>query len=272
MADNPQATPSESDFFAAFGVTDPNATPPETDPPAQTDPKPNTDPAPQDTPPADTTTQTGETPPAEPDQQEPNPQPQNQQQTNPDTKSAHAFAQMRTQNSQYQKTIQGIAHLLNINSNNPEEILQGVNAALVQAQAKQQGIPTEVLQRLQTLEQMNQQREQEQLEQNVFTGFQQLKDKYKLTDDALTNFAAELHTAGVNPFEHPTDIIDEYRKRHFDDLITQAIEQGRQQEIARATSAQQHSASVQNSNGTPPAEPEKINTVADLTKYLNNIK
>lgn len=186
-------------------------------------------------------------------------------------KQNRAFAQMRMQSNRQQAVLRQIADTLGVqNTDNPDDVLNALQTLATKAQAQKQGIPEEVLNRLQTLEA---ERAENRRRNNLIAagqGFQQLKNQHKLTDEALQSFADELIADGINPYENPVNLIQEYRNRHFDELIEAAIQRGVQQEIARATKAGTQSSTpskVQGGTSTPPDE--RINSVADLTRFLN---
>lgn len=234
--------------------------------PAQPQSQPTTTPE-TETPPAPTTTPTPETPPtpagAAPEVPEPGTQ------TPPDTRAAHAFAQMRVQNSQLAQQLTTAAKLLGINETDPAKIANELQNRSTQQEAETQKVPVQLLQRMQQLEAAEQQRIRAQAEQTAFTGFQQLKDKYALSDTDLQNFARQLVEVGQNPFETQVDVVQAYKVLHFDDLMQQAEERGKQAEIQRATSAQQNSATVNGKDGSPATEQQKINTIASLDEFLS---
>ena len=186
-------------------------------------------------------------------------------------KQNHAFAQMRMQSNRQQAVLKQIADTLGVqNTDNPDEVLNALQNLATKAQAQKQGIPEEVLQRLQTLEAKDAENNRRNNLIAAGQGFQQLKTKHNLTDEALQNFADELIADGINPYENPVNLLQEYRNRHFDELMEAAVARGVQQEVARATKAGKQSSTpntVQGSSDTP--QEGRINTVADLTRFLN---
>lgn len=184
-------------------------------------------------------------------------------------KADKAFAEMRVQNKTYQQTLQGVASILGVDVTKPEELITAIQAKVTEAQAKEQNVPPELLTRLNQLEQDSQKHAQEEIQRNAYLGFQNLKTTYNLTDDALQAFANNLAASGINPFEQQVDVVAQYKVQNFDKLMAEAEARGKQAEIARSTKASEHSATVTHKDGQSPAEAEKINTVADLTKWMN---
>lgn len=184
-----------------------------------------------------------------------------------------AFARLRTQNAQYEKTLKGVATVLGIDAKdvNTEDLLKVLQDKVVNEQAKQQNVPPELLKRLNSLEQDKQDRELRDLRTQAFLGFQRVKDKFNLTDDALQDFASELQLDGINPFETPINLETAYIQKHFNDLIAAAKEQGIQEEQARANKASTNSSTPATKRGAEDNKDssENIKTVADLTKWFN---
>jgi len=259
LEQNTNESTTMSEFLSAFGVSEPAAVEtPATTPEVTDETKPEVEvPATEEIPAVDE--------PAKPEQTAtPVVQPQVD-------KAAQAFAAMRIQNSKYQNTIKGVASILGVDGKNPDDIIAAIQQKVVEAQAKQQGVPTELLTRLQQLEQDNQKHTQEEVQRNAYVGFQTLKDKFTLDDNALQAFAAQLATDGLNPFEKSVNVVQEYITRNYESLLLAAEKRGSQAEIARATKASQHSATVTDKDGQPITDPERISTNAQLTALLNTL-
>lgn len=198
---------------------------------------------------------------------------QAQQQSNNNTKQNNAnlaFAQMRTQNKRQQQVLNSIAQQLGVqDTSDPDAVLNALQTLTTKAQAQKQGIPEEVLSKLQMLEAKEEERQKESYLIAAGRGFQALKTKHSLTDADLNSFADELIADGINPYEQPVDLLKEYRNRHFDDLINAAVQKGIQQEAARSAKASRQSTTPSHSSGSTVSAPEgKINTVEGLNKWL----
>ena len=158
------------------------------------------------------------------------------------TKQNKAFAEMRVQNQTYQKAMKSLGDLLGAKDiNDPTAILNLVQEKIVQAQAKQQGVPAELLNKLNMLEAQQQMNNQKTIQQEALLGFQTVKTKYELSEKELNNFSDELVQMGLNPFEQKVDLARVYRDVHFEELQTKAIEKALEAERVRATKAAQTS-------------------------------
>lgn len=191
-----------------------------------------------------------------------------------DTKQAQAFAQMRIANQQQTQLIKQIAGVLGVdNTKDPQAMMTALQQLTVKAQAQKQGIPEEVLSRINQLENVNLEYQRQQAYLAAGRGFQTIKDKYGLDDDGLEAFAQELIADGINPYERPVDLVSEYKLRHFDDLIAQATQKGIDQEAQRAAKAgAQGSTPSDTTGGRADSDPPKINSVAELNKWLDENK
>lgn len=198
-----------------------------------------------------------------------------QEQQEPDfqknNKANEAFAQLRVENKKYQGMLKNVATLLGVNSSNPDDIVNSVQNAITQAQAKQQGIPPEVLARMAKLEDDNKAFMQNEIRKNAYLGFQSLKDKFSLDNKSLDSFATNLVNDGLNPFDTPMDLETEYIRRNYTTLISQAEERGAKKEAERAARASNQGTSPNNvQGGEDNSGVEKITSIHDLDKWLNS--
>jgi hypothetical protein len=189
-------------------------------------------------------------------------------------KQAQAFAQMRITNQQQQQLINQIAQVVGIaDTKDHNAVIQALQNLAVKAQSQKQGIPEDILKRLNQLENTNQEYQRQQAYLAAGRGFQNIKDKFELDDNALESFAQELIADGLNPYEQPIDLMSEYRNRHFDELIEQAVQKGIEQEAKRAAKAgTQGSTPTSTTGARADSEPPKINTVAELNQWLEENK
>lgn len=238
------------DFMSTFGINNEPAAPTDPTPPSEPEADPEQT-APEKTEPEKT----------EPEQIEPQPD-----------KAAQAFAQMRVQNKQYEKLLAGMAQVLGVDAKDPESITQALNSKVTEAQAKQQNIPVDILNRLQQLEEQNSMFNQEQVRRQAYLGFQNVKNKFGLDDKALNSFAETLVADNMNPFESPLDLETEYIKRNYQTLVAQAEARGAQAEAQRAANANKNGTVPNPKQGQPLEEPDKITSISDLDKWLNNHK
>lgn len=184
-----------------------------------------------------------------------------------------AFAQMRVENKRQSELLKSVAQTLGIDvrTATQEQINAAVQRNIIEKQAQQQGIPPAVLERLVALEQREAFAEQERVSQTAYDAFDTVQKMYGLTTEQLTKFAQELAEEGLNPFTNPSvNVLNEYRIRNFDAIVKKAGEDGARAEAERSAKATTHGTAPAKVNGTPPEQQEKINTVTDLTNFLEN--
>jgi hypothetical protein len=189
-------------------------------------------------------------------------------------KQAVAFAQMRIETARQKKLINNIAQVLGITDvSDDKAVMNAVNNAVIKAQSAKQGIPTEVMQRLHTLEERDQEYTRQQAYITAGQGFQKIKNDYGLDNQALNAFADELIAAGINPYEQVVDVYTEYRLRHYDDIIKAAEERGRLQEMERANKANTNASTPNQQKGAAnEGNPPQINTIEGLNEFLEKHK
>lgn len=187
-----------------------------------------------------------------------------------DKRASAAFAQMRVQNKKYETMFKSLASVLGVqDTSDPDKLIKALNGKLVEAQAKQQNIPVDVLQRLQKLEEENQTYTAEQLKRTAYIGFQKVKDEHQLSDAELNSFADSLIADGLNPFEQPVDLLAEYRLRNFEKLLKAAEARGVKQEMERAAkAAAQSSTPNSGAGGKGEGQEGKITTISALDKFF----
>lgn len=194
----------------------------------------------------------------------------NDQTNNSNTnKSAQAFAAMRVELNQKNKMLENVATVLGLDPKSKDSMDQ-LQTKLTEALAKKQGLPVETLERLNRLEELEQQRNIEQVRNNAFAGFQQVKTQFGLNDEQLQAFANDLVADGKNPFVQQLDLVTEYKLKNFDKLLEQAKNQGAQAEIERAAKANNNASTPgTNQGGASGQEVDKITTVKQLTDWFN---
>ena len=189
----------------------------------------------------------------------------------PEDKAAQAFAQMRVDNKKYQTLVKGIAEMLGVqDSSNPENITKALEQKILEDQSKKQGVPAEILQRLQELENLQQINVQERAREVAYIGFQKVKDEFNLTNADVEKFAGELQRVGINPFETPVDIVREYKLLNFDNIIEAAKQKAIEDEMKRSGKATTQGTTPNNKAGKGDTDAEKITTVAGLEKWMAN--
>lgn len=213
-------------------------------------------------------------PPSDVPQEEPKKEEDDEAGTSPvkHNKQNEAFAQMRIQNKQYADMLKGIAGVLGVQATDQDTLMTALNEKVISAQAKQQGVPAEFLQEFKTLKAQVAAYTEAENKKNAYLGFQRLKDTFSLDNAAVNAFADDLIAEGINPFVQDVDLESIYLKRNYKTMLQKAIEQGVQQEAARAAKAAASGVVPGKQTGEQDeADAKKINTVQDLNTFLDKL-
>ena len=153
-----------------------------------------------------------------------------------------------------------------------DDVASKVQAALLQKQSKDSNIPVEYLERMQALEIIAQEAERTKVEKQVSDDLTSLSEKYNLSKDELRDFAVALSEKGKNPLEvQGVDIESEYIKMHQQDIIDKAVEKALSEDKARRDKADKHAGGKVPHNAGEDKDKAKIETIADLSKALDDL-
>ena len=189
------------------------------------------------------------------------------------SKQAFAFAQLRQEANQKKQLLTGLQKILNIPEDTPmEDVMTKVQDAIVKAQAKQTGIPEEFITKLNNLEQRDKEYRAHQLQENAYLGFNKIQKEYGLDQNGIKAFATELLKENINPFEQEIDLFQEYKLRHFDDIIKAEVAKAVQEEQQRAAKAGTQSTKPGNTQGQSQGEQGKITSIKELDNWLETQK
>lgn len=192
----------------------------------------------------------------------------------PQNKQNYMFQQMRLQNQQLNQLLGKLAQANGIEYANPKELIDKLNDNAIEALSKRQNVPVELLREVESLRADSEAFKAMQYQNNAAAGFQSLVNTYGLDQKALETFAIELDQAGVNPFTSNVDIMNEYKVRHFDEIMQANIDKAVAAALARSTNADTHSTTPATTS-TPAADPagdgDKITTLEGLTKLLGSL-
>lgn len=188
-------------------------------------------------------------------------------------KKAFAFAQLRQEASQKKQLLTGLQKILNIPEDTPmEDVMSKVQEAIVKAQAKQTGVPEEIINKINNLEQRDKEYRAHQLQESAYLGFNKIQKEFGLDQTSIKAFAVELLKDNLNPFEQDVDVMQEYKLRHFNDIIKAEVAKAVQAEQQRAAKAGTQSTQPGNTQGQTKGEQGKINSIKDLDNWLNTQK
>lgn len=217
---------------------------------------------------AETKTDTKEEPVKEqekpPTQQPPTVDP-NQQKTN------QAFARMRVENAQMQKTMNLMAQVLGVNPNMPiDQLTAELQNRSMNAIAKANNMDPAILQRLDHLEAINAEYTKSQLEKTVMTAVDTIKTKYGATEQDLVAFINELSSEGYDISKPGSDLEQEFLRRNFSKILENKVNAAVAAEQERAAKGKGASKPDTKQGQNDNSDPSEIKTVDDLTQFLTD--
>ena len=163
-------------------------------------------------------------------------------------KDAGAFAAMRVRNKQMESMLKRVADAAGIQYTNTDDMLTKLNDDALGKLAEKQGVPKELLMRLDSLEKSNQEYRQEQMNTKLRNDFMALQEKYNLTPEPLQTFATQLSNDRVDPLS--ADIMREYEVRNFDAIVQQRIQDAVQAALSKDQQVDEHSSTPNAAQGS----------------------
>ena len=181
-----------------------------------------------------------------------------------------AFAKMRIDNQNYQKTIKQIAEALGIEGNDPNQMGATLVDMAQKKLAEKQNIPVELFKDYQMTKDQLATLQLQQNEQSARGKFAQVKEAFELDDDALVAFARQLDADGINLVTNPDiDIEFEYYRRNRTKLEEKKIQKAVEEALRKNNTADTKSTTPSKQTGRKETEtPAKINNVAALDGLL----
>lgn len=187
-------------------------------------------------------------------------------------KSAAAFAAMRTQLKEQEQLIKQLGQAFGFQGE-AKDIVAKLQGIRTEQQAKQSGIPAELLQRLQVLEQEKAERAEQDRKVAVYNQIGHFQKSMHLSQADTMTFLRQLAAAGKNPFEREIDLRSEYIVLNFERLQKEAIQKALEDQAKRDQHADAHSSTPSSTTGTGAAPQTEIKTVEALDAFLKaNVK
>lgn len=200
------------------------------------------------------------------------PQKQKPQPKNNDKKQKEAFYTMRTQLKNYENLFGKLSELFNLSeSGDPKEVVAKIEEAITRKEAEKANVPVEYLQRMQEMEQRLAQTENIERQNRVTDELANLGDKYGLSGDDMTDFIMELTEEGKNPLESDVDLEAEYIKKHIDELLENARNEGTLKETERKAKIKDKAPGSLPDKRDSSGKDAKIESVADLNTFLDSL-
>lgn len=185
-----------------------------------------------------------------------------------------AFAEMRVQNTKLSRALAAVLQQHGLDpatAANPDKLIEDAENARLEAEAKKQNVPTELLKRLTQLEQANLENEHKRLTDLALQGFQTVKNKYGLSAKDISDFARQLQEAGTNPFEKEMDLELHYKIHNMDKIIAAERQKAVEEALRNQNNATQHSTVPNKSQGKEASGVDSIDTMAQFDRFLANL-
>lgn len=186
-----------------------------------------------------------------------------------------AFAAMRVQNRKMTDALAAVLqqHGLDPNlANNPDALIAQANQARIEAEAKRQNVPTELLQRLTDLEAKDREAQQKRLSDAALAGFQAVKNQFNLDNQGIADFAKQLQDAGTNPFEQEMDLVHHYKLHNLDKIIAAETQKAVEEALKNQKSSTQFSTQPSKTQGKESTGTEQIDTMAKFDRFLMGLR
>jgi len=186
-----------------------------------------------------------------------------------------AFAAMRVQNKKITQALAAVLQQHGLDpalANNPDQLISDAENARLEQEAKKQNVPVDLLQRLTQLERENAENKQKRLANEALQGFQNLKNKYGLSNQDISAFAKQLQDAGTNPFEQEMDLEQHYKLHNLDKIIAAESQKAVEEALRNQQNASQHSTVPDKSQGKEASGVDQIDTMAQFDRFIANLK
>jgi len=207
-----------------------------------------------------------------------------------DKKAAHAFGQLRQTNTQlkqelqkYEAMIDQFSQMFGLDPNlDGKAKAESLKQAITAYQAQKQGLPLEVVQKMQDYEARLKNVETKEIDFYNYEEFDKLQKTYGLTDTEVATFKQELLQNGVDWQNNKVRVALAYRDMHQSDIeariAQRAVEEYKRQQAAEAGRQQkveQHSTApvqAQSPDDVPPSaeEQQRLQTMGDLNAWLRS--
>ena len=191
-----------------------------------------------------------------------------------DTKSAKAFARMRTENAAMQKTLNKLAQALGLEGKLPaDQAYEIMDKRLNEVLAKKNNIDPAIYARLERLESDSQELNRLRAERVITEGISNIQKKYNATEDDMSEFISGLIQKNYDVMAPGADLENEFIRQNFQKIMENKVKEAVQKEQKRAASASEASKpATKQGQSESSTEPSEINSMADFEKFLNSLK
>lgn len=189
------------------------------------------------------------------------------------TKANQAFARMRVENTQMQKTLGMMAQVLGVDPSQPiDQLSSALQNQAMAAIAKANNMDPAILQRLNQLEAINAEYTKIRMESEVTSSLRTISEKYGATEDDLQAFVGTLVQEGYDISARGADLETEFVKKNFPKILKNEVDKAIQAEQNRATKGGDASKPSAKQGKEQDTDKKTINTVTELEEFFSNLK
>lgn len=144
-----------------------------------------------------------------------------------------AFAELRRERDEAKRFADFIKRMADDNGVAPEDILKRYDEKRLEVQAEKDGVPLDVLKRINALETENKEVKEREAAARLDAQIQSVMTKYNADDNAIKATFEEMFKAGVDPrTSSNVDFEKFYKAANFDSIVQAEIEKARQADLA----------------------------------------
>lgn len=191
--------------------------------------------------------------------------------TSKDSKQNRAFAELRRKAQENEQAAQFLMKLAEQANVTPEEIIRRFEQKALEQQAQQQGVPVEVMQRIQALEQENVQVKSTLVGEKLDSQIKSVREKYKASDDEIKATFQEMFENGVDPRLNPNVNFEKfYRAANFEKILESKVKEAKQSSLEKKKKRQEEAAIPNGESATQISDDIDDLVNKDVAEILEN--
>lgn len=196
---------------------------------------------------------------------------QNQEQEQQDSKQNQAFARMRKELESEKKLSSFVKQIAEQQGVSPEELMNAYEERRLEAEAKEQNVPVDVLKRIRSLEEENTTAKKQAFNERFNREVSEVQNKYNLDQEGMDEVFRFMAENGYANQDGTTNISfeDAYILSNKDSFLEKAKEDGRQEYLKEKKKKQQKAApDTGNSGGGTAKQQDGTFTTDDVKKQF----
>lgn len=183
-----------------------------------------------------------------------------------------AFAQLRRERDEAKKFADWISQVAEQNGTTPEEMMQRYEQASLQKQAEEKGVPVELLQRMQVLEEENAAIKNQTFAERFNSNVAQTIEKYGATEDEVEKTFQYIQEKGfIDDVKSGKFSFEELHKlAHLDTLVEKKSTEAVQKNLSSKKKRQQEAQLPNGSGATDLTDSLEDRAKADAKRFIEN--